>query len=87
MPTLLIVDHLPPRFSDEKLADLFRPFGEVVSVRIVRDQHQHSLDFGFVKMADHEGAQRAIEALNGKELGARKVSVSLASGSTSDAGP
>lgn len=62
----------------EELQDLFSQFGEVESVRIVRDrQSGRSRGFGFVEMNANDGAL-AIKELNGKEFGGRKLLVNEA---------
>jgi len=61
---------------DEDLATAFREFGQVDSARVITDRYSgRSRGFGFVEMADSSEAQAAIEALNGKELGGRVVTV------------
>jgi RNA recognition motif-containing protein len=58
---------------------MFEQFGEISRVQIMTDRDTgRSRGFGFVEMADDEAAAKAIEALNGKELGGRALNVNEA---------
>lgn len=62
--------------SDQDLANLFAPFGEVTSAKIVTDKFtQRSKGFGFVEMPDKEQAEAAIAQLNGSEVEGRNLVV------------
>jgi RNA recognition motif-containing protein len=81
MSTNVYVGNLSFRARDEDLAELFAPFGEVVSARVITDRETHrSRGFGFVEMARHEDALRAIQELDQKEFMERVLKVSLARG-------
>jgi RNA recognition motif-containing protein len=74
----IYVGNLSFSTSSEELQELFSQFGEVESVRIVRDrQTGRSRGFGFVEMNAEDGNQ-AIQALNGQEFGGRKILVNEA---------
>ncbi len=74
----IYVGNLSFSTSVEELEDLFSQFGEVESVRIIRDrQTGRSRGFGFVEMNSEDGAN-AIQSLNGKEFGGRKLVVNEA---------
>lgn len=74
----IYVGNLSFSTSTEELQELFSQFGEVESVRIVRDrQTGRSRGFGFVEMNAEDGNQ-AIQALNGQEFGGRKILVNEA---------
>ncbi len=65
--------------SENDLRVEFEAFGEVTSVKIITDRETgRSRGFGFVEMADDTAGQAAIEAINGKELDGRSVSVNQA---------
>ena len=54
-------------------------FGEVTEVKLIKDQYSGELrGFGFVEMPSKTDAQKAIEEINGKELGGRNVVVNEA---------
>jgi RNA recognition motif-containing protein len=75
MTLLLIVDHLPSQLSDEELVGLFRPFGHVLSCRIVRDLGGRSLNYAFVEFDRPKAASDAIRALDGKQVDDHSISV------------
>jgi len=73
------VDNLAAVTTERDLIDLFSPFGNVAEVNIMVDRVNHkSRGFGFVTMATSEGAQAAIRALHGKEIGMHNLIVSEA---------
>lgn len=75
----LIVNYIPPSFTDEQLSDLFAPFGTVESAKIVKEKPtQKSLGYGFVKFPTAEQAEKAIQALNGKQLEGKRLKVAIA---------
>ena len=72
----IYVGHLSWGLKDQDLADLFAPFGEVASAKIVMDKFtQRSKGFGFVDMPNDEQAQAAIAQLNGSEIEGRNLVV------------
>ena len=73
------VDNLAAVTTERDLIDLFSPFGNVAEVNIMADRVNHkSRGFGFVTMATSEGARSAIQALAGKVVGTRALTVSEA---------
>lgn len=75
----LYVGSLPYSISEEELKDLFAPYGEIESVRVITDKATgQSKGFAFVEMVNEEDAQRAIEALHGKQVGGRTLIVNNA---------
>jgi len=74
----LYVGNIPYSAREEQVMELFSEYGEVHSFNLIRDRETgRSRGFGFVEM-DTEGANRAIEGLNGKELDGRKLRVNEA---------
>ena len=72
---------LPYEVTESELEGMFKEFGTVSSVKIITDKYtQKSKGFGFVEMPDDEEAAKAIENLNGKEVGGRNIVVSKAEG-------
>jgi RNA recognition motif-containing protein len=80
MGTRIYVGNLPFDATEEQLRALFSEGGrQVVSVDIVTDRDTgRSRGFGFVEMANQGDATAAINALNGKELGGRALTVNEA---------
>jgi RNA recognition motif-containing protein len=75
----IYVGSLSYNVTEEDLKQAFEPFGEVESVRIIKDMYTgRSKGFGFVEMPGKSEAQSAIESLNGKELKGRTVKVNEA---------
>jgi RNA recognition motif-containing protein len=75
MSKSIYVGNLPFAFGNEQLGELFAEFGEVKSAKVVIDRNSNrSKGFGFVEM-DEEEADKAIQALNGKNVGNRPLRV------------
>ena len=75
----IYVGNLPYGINRDQLRDVFAAYGEVAAARIVTDRETgRSKGFGFVEMPDAAQAQAAIDALNGSEIGGRKVVVNEA---------
>ena len=73
--------------TEEELKQAFEAFGEVESVRIIKDMYSgRSKGFGFVEMPAKAEAQSAINDLNGKELKGRTLNVSEARPRTENRG-
>ena len=64
--TNLYVKQFPEAWDEDKLRNLFAEHGELASVSITRDEEGKSKRFGFVNFVEHESAESAITALNGK---------------------
>lgn len=74
----LYVGNLPYNMNDESLGQLFADFGEVTDAKVITDKFSgRSKGFGFVTMGDEDSAQKAIEAMNGKEVGGRNIVVNV----------
>ena len=75
----LYVGNLSYSVTDASLEELFAPFGEVRSAQVIQDRDTgRSKGFGFVEMADENGAQQAIQALHEKEHDGRPLTVNEA---------
>src|SRR3954462_14323678 len=72
----IYVGNLSWGLKDQDLANLFTPFGEVASAKIVMDKvTQRSKGFGFVEMPNDEHDQAAIAQLNVTEVEGRNLVV------------
>ena len=72
----IYVGNLSWNLSDQDLSNLFTPYGEVASAKIVTDKFtQRSKGFGFVEMPNDDQAQAAIAQLNGSEVDGRNLVV------------
>ena len=75
----VFVGNLSFQTTEGELQAMFEQFGEISRVQIMTDRDTgRSRGFGFVEMADDDAAAKAIEALNGKELGGRALNVNEA---------
>lgn len=74
----VFVGNLPTDFSDERLAEVFDPFGIVLSAAIARDPTTGArLRYGFVDIATEKAAKAAIAGLNGTQIEGSKLSVQM----------
>jgi len=77
MSKKLYVGNLSFQTTDDSLRDTFAQFGSVNSAQIVMDRETgRSRGFAFVEMAD--GAEAAIQAMNGAQLDGRTLTVNEA---------
>ena len=75
----LYVGNLSYSVTNASLEELFSQFGAVSSAEVVQDRDTgRSKGFGFVEMADDNGAQEAIRGLNEKEIEGRPLTVNEA---------
>ncbi len=75
----LYVGNLPYRVTSDELRSLFAEFGEIVDAIVIIDRGSgRSKGFGFVEFAKEEEAQKAIDAMSGKEIDERKLVVNFA---------
>ena len=77
--TNIYVGNLSFDVSEAQLQESFAAFGTVNKASVVMDRMTgRSRGFGFVEMANDDEGNKAIESLNGSELGGRSVTVNLA---------
>lgn len=75
----IYVASIPFRSSEDDLREVFEAYGEVNSVRIVKDREtQRSRGFGFVEMFNDSEAQTAIDSLHGSDFQGRELVVNEA---------
>jgi RNA recognition motif-containing protein len=73
--------------TEDDLRELFQPYGNVESVAVVTDRDTgRSRGFGFVEMPDRAQAEKAIEGLNGKQVGGRTLNINEARPKTDNGG-
>ncbi len=79
MSTKLFVGNLDFKVTENDLQDAFAAYGTVVETNLITDRATgRPRGFAFVTMSTPEEAQKAIEGLNGKELGGRALNVNAA---------
>ena len=75
----IYVSNLLSYFKDEDLHNLFAPYGNVVSSKVIMDRYTGtSRGFGFVEMSAAGEGQEAIKELDGKVIDGRAIDVSVA---------
>jgi RNA recognition motif-containing protein len=75
----IYVANISFRATESQLKDLFQQFGEVTSVKIVKDRETgRSRGFGFVEMANDSEGQQAVAQLNGTSFQDRNLVVNEA---------
>ncbi|XP_048028047.1 RNA-binding motif, single-stranded-interacting protein 1 isoform X1 [Megalobrama amblycephala] len=65
-PTNLYLSNLPVSMDEQELENLLKPFGQVVSTRILRDTNGVSRGVGFARMESTEKCDAVISHFNGK---------------------
>jgi RNA recognition motif-containing protein len=75
----LYVGNLAYGVSSSDLEQMFEEFGTVQSAQVIMDRDSgRSKGFGFVEMGSDAEAQAAIDALNGKNVDGRNLTVNEA---------
>ncbi len=75
----IYVGNLPFDATEEQLRGLFEAYGPVDKASIVTDRDTgQPRGFAFVEMTDDDAAGKAMEALNGTNLGGRNLNINEA---------
>ncbi len=75
----IYVGNLSYGVTEEELKKAFDAFGQVESVRVIKDMYTgRSRGFGFVEMPSETEAQAAIKELDGSDLKGRTLKVTKA---------
>jgi len=75
----IYVGNLPRTTDEEAVREKFEEYGEVSEVKLIKDHYTNELrGFGFVQMGSEEEARKAIEGINGTEMGGRTLTVNEA---------
>ena len=70
----IYVRNLSYNLTEQELGNLFSEFGEVTSVKIIKDKITgRAKGFGFVEMSDDNAGMQAIEKLNGSDVKGRPM--------------
>ena len=75
----IYVGNLDFNVSEDELRQAFAAYGQVENVTILKDRDTgQPRGFGFVEMANDEEAMKAINGMNGAQLGSRALNVNEA---------
>ena len=75
----IYVGNLSYDITEEDLKQSFEAFGEVASVKVIKDMYSgRSKGFGFVEMPGKSRGLSAIDGLNGTEMKGRSIKVNKA---------
>ena len=75
----IFVGNLNYSASEDEVRQLFEQYGAVDRVSLITDRDTgRPRGFGFVEMSNDEEADQAIEALNGVEMGGRRLNINEA---------
>jgi len=75
----IYVGNLSFQMTEADVRSLFEPYGAIEAVTVATDRDTgRSRGFAFVSMSNDEEAEKAMEALNGKESGGRALTVNEA---------
>lgn len=84
----LFVGNIDSQTTESDLSALFKPFGQVARVKMVKDHATgQARGFAFVEMPNDDEAAKAVAALNGKDLNGRNLKVNEARPKTATRAP
>jgi RNA recognition motif-containing protein len=83
----LFIGGFPLDMTEMDLAKLVSPYGDISTIKIVRDRKTKVCKgYAFIEMVNEAGAEEAIKALNGEPMDDRALTVKV-SEETKPAGP
>jgi RNA recognition motif-containing protein len=72
----LLIEGIPAKHKESDVRTVFEAYGKVSDVKmIISNITKLNRGFAYVIMPDEEEASKAIEALNGKEIDGKEISV------------
>ena len=75
----IYVGNLAHQATEDDLQKTFESFGQVTSIKIIKDRYtSESKGFGFIEMDAEQEATSAIEDLNGTDLMGKTIAVNMA---------
>lgn len=78
-PTNLFVTNFSWNLTEEDMRGIFSEYGDLESVKLITDRETgRSRGFGFVKFANADDADKALNELNGREFDGREIAVVVA---------
>jgi len=75
----IYIGNIARESTEQEIRDAFEPFGEVLSINLIRDNYTKVLKgFGFVEMPNQEAGEKAIKELDGQLFNGRPLTVNVA---------
>jgi RNA recognition motif-containing protein len=75
----IFVGNFSYSMTEGELRSMFEPFGTIESISLATDRDTGRVrGFGFVEMPNDAEAEKAMAALNGKDVGGRTINVNEA---------
>ncbi len=75
----IFITGLPLEVGEDELTAVFGDFGQVKSLRIIKDRETNqSRGFGFVEMPNEDEAKEAIKRMNGGDYNGNRIKVAEA---------
>jgi polyadenylate-binding protein len=71
----LLVKSIEKDVSQQELYDIFRQYGDIVSCKLETYPDGKSRGYAYIQFATEEEADKAIEAMNDKEINGKKIEV------------
>ena len=72
----IYIGNLSDNTTEDILKSLFAEFGEVESVKVIKDRASgRTKGFGFIEMPSNSEADQAIKALNGNHIDGKNIKV------------
>jgi len=71
--TNIYINNLDESVSDDKLKELFAPHGVIKSCVVMKGEDGKSKGFGFINYDTPEEAEKAVNEMNGKEIGGKAI--------------
>ncbi|GFO38628.1 polyadenylate-binding protein [Plakobranchus ocellatus] len=71
--TNVYIKNFGDKLDDEDLEEMFRPYGEINSAKVMHDWNDEPLGYGFVSFEEPEAAEKAVQKLNGTKVGGKKI--------------
>lgn len=71
--TNLYVKNIDYDITEKALEEKFSEFGKITNLLIMKDENEMPKGFGFINFESPEDAKKAVEAMNGAQLGGCKV--------------
>jgi polyadenylate-binding protein len=69
----IFIKNLEKSIDNKSLYDTFADFGDILSCKVVTDEHGESKGFGFVHFVRDADADKAIEMVNGKMIAGQQI--------------